>query len=34
MDPGGAGPTLEPAQEHAEGASKLLFESATDQSKS
>lgn len=34
MDPGEAGVTLEPAQEHVEGASKQLFESATDQSKS
>lgn len=32
MDPGEAGVTLEPAQEHVEGASKQLFESATDQS--
>lgn len=34
MDPGEVGLTLEPAQEHVEGASKLLFGSATDQSKS
>lgn len=34
MDPGEAGLTLEPAQEHVEGASRQLFESATDQSKS
>lgn len=33
MDPGEVGLTLEPAQEHVEGASKLLFGSATDQSK-
>lgn len=34
MDPGEVGVTLEPAQERVEGASKLLFASATDQSKS
>lgn len=34
MDPGEVGVTLEPAQERVEGASKLPFVSATDQSKS
>jgi hypothetical protein len=34
MDPGEVGVTLEPAQEHVEGASKQPFASATDQSKS
>lgn len=32
MDPGEVGVNLECAQEHVEGASKQLFESATDQS--
>lgn len=34
MDPGAVGVPLEPAQGRVEGASKLLFVSATDQSKS